>query len=83
MIKHNDNPMNNNFWHLFIQLISQLAQMCKEINIVMAEWEQQFDKLQYGLTFDKNNPDVIDISENENHGKKLIQNDIGSPQDKS
>ena len=25
MIKHNDNPMNNNFWHLFTQLISQLA----------------------------------------------------------
>ena len=25
MIRHNDNPMNNNFWHLFIQLISQLA----------------------------------------------------------
>ena len=24
MIKHNDNPMNNNFWHLFTQLISQL-----------------------------------------------------------
>ena len=25
MIRHNNNPMNNNFWHLFIQLISQLA----------------------------------------------------------
>ena len=25
MIKHNDNPMNNNFWYLFTQLISQLT----------------------------------------------------------
>ena len=25
MIKYNDNPMNNNFWYLFTQLISQLA----------------------------------------------------------
>ena len=25
MIRHNDNPMNNNFWHLFTQLISQFA----------------------------------------------------------
>ena len=25
MIKYNDNPMNNNFWHLFTQLVSQLA----------------------------------------------------------
>ena len=27
IIKYNDNPMNNNFWYLFIQLISQLAQI--------------------------------------------------------
>ena len=45
MIKHNDNPMNNNFWHLFTQLISQLAQMYKESDIAMSEWEQHFDKL--------------------------------------
>ena len=45
MIKHNDNPMNNNFWYLFTQLISQLAQMHKKFNIVMAEWEQYFNKL--------------------------------------
>ena len=25
MIKHNDNPMNNNFWYMFTQLISQLV----------------------------------------------------------
>ena len=25
MIKHNDNPMNHNFWHLVTQLISQLV----------------------------------------------------------
>ena len=31
----------------------------------------------------ENNPDVIDISENENCNKKLIQNDAGSSQDKS
>ena len=49
----------------------------------MAEWEQYFNKLQYGLTFDENNPDVIDISENENCNKKLIQNDTGSSQNKS
>ena len=30
MIKHSDNPMNNNFWYLFTQLISQLAQMHKK-----------------------------------------------------
>ena len=25
MVKHNDSPMNSNFWHLFTQLISQFA----------------------------------------------------------
>ena len=45
MIKHSDNPMNNNFWHLFAQLISQLAQMHKKINTAMTKWEQHFDKL--------------------------------------
>ena len=83
MIKHNDNPMNNNFWHLFTQLISQLAQMHKEINIVTTEWEQHFNKLQYGLIIDENNPDVTDTSENENCNKKLIQHDAGSSQNKS
>ena len=83
MIKHNNNPMNNNFWHLFTQLISQLAQMHKETNIAMTEWEQHFDELQHGLTFDENNPDVIDISEDENCNKKFIQNDTGSSRDKS
>ena len=42
MIKHNGNPMNNIFWHLFTQLISQLAQMFKKSDIAMAEWEQHF-----------------------------------------
>ena len=39
MIKHNDNPMNNNFWYLFIQLISQLTQMHKKTNTAIAKWE--------------------------------------------
>ena len=83
MIKHNNNPMKNNFWHLFTQLISQLARMHKKINIAMTKWEQYFDKLQHGLTFDKNNPDMTDISENDNCNKKLIQNDIDPSQNKS
>ena len=45
MIKHNDNPMNNNFWYLFSQLISQLAQMHKETNIAIIKREQHFNKL--------------------------------------
>ena len=83
MIRHSDNPMNNNFWHLFTQLISQLAQMHKKTNTAMTKWEQHFDKLQNGLTFDENSPDVIDTPEDENCNKKLIQNDAGSSQDKS
>ena len=82
MIKHNDNLMNNNFWHLFTQLISQLAQMHKKTNIAITEWEQHFNKLQHGLIFDENNPDVIDTSEDENCNKKIIQNDAGSSQNK-
>ena len=35
------------------------------------------------MIFDKNNPDVINISENENYNKKLIPNDTGSSQNKS
>ena len=83
MIKHNNNPMNNNFWHLFTQLISQLTQMHKKTNIAMAKLEWHFDKLQHGLTFDGNNPDVTDISENENCNKKLTQDDAGSSQNKT
>ena len=83
MIKHNDNPMNNNFWYLFAQLISQFAQMHKNTKIAIKKWEKHFDKLQHGLTFEKNNPDVIDTSEDENCDKKLIQNDIGPSQNKS
>ena len=49
----------------------------------MAKWENHFNKLQHGLTFDENNPDVIDTSENENCNKKLMQNDAGSSQNKS
>ena len=45
MIKHNDNPMNNNFWHLFAQLIFQLAQMHKKTKTAMTKWEKHFDKL--------------------------------------
>ena len=83
MIKHNDNPMNNNFWYLFTQLIYQLTQMHKKTNIAMAKWEQYFNKLQHGLIFDENNPDVIDNSENENYNKRLSQNDAGSSQNRS
>ena len=83
MIKHNNNPLNNNFWHFFTQLISQLARMHEKINIAMTEWEQHFDKLQHGLIFDENNPDVFDTSENDNCNKKLIQNDAGPSQNKS
>ena len=83
MIKYNNNPMNSNFWHLFTQLISQLARMHKKINIAMTEWEQHFDKLQHGLIFGENNPDVTDTFENDNCNKKLIQNDIGPSQNKS
>ena len=49
----------------------------------MSEWEQHFDKLQHGLIFDENNPDVTDTSEDENCNKKLIQNDADPSQDKS
>ena len=84
MIKYNDNPMNNNFWRLFKQLISQLAQMHKKTdNTAVATWEYHFQKLQYGLPLDEDNPDVIDISKNENCNKKIIQNDAGPSQNKS
>ena len=82
MIKHNDNPMNNNFWHLFTQLISQLAQIYKKSDIAIIEWEQHFNKLQHELIFDENNPDVIEKSENEDYNK-IIQNDVGPLQNKS
>ena len=73
MIKHNDKSMNNNFSHLFTQFISQLAQMHKKTNIAMTEWEQYFNKLQHGLTFYENNPDVIENSENENCNKNYYK----------
>ena len=57
--------------------------MHKKTNIAMTKWEQHFNKLQHGLTFDENNPDVIDTSENENCNKKPIKNDTGSSQNKS
>ena len=49
----------------------------------MAEWEQHFNKLQHGLIFDENNPDVIDTSEDKNCNKKLTQNDASPSQNKS
>ena len=55
--------------------------MHKETNIAITKWEWHFDKLQHGLTFNENNPDVIDTSENENCNKKLIQDDAGLSQD--
>ena len=54
----------------------------KTINAI-AEWEQHFSKLQYGLIFDENSPDVTESSENENCNKKLLQNDAGPSQKKS
>ena len=57
--------------------------MHKKTNIAISKWEQHFNKLQHGLTFDENNPDVIDTSEDENCNKKLIQDDSGSSQNKS
>ena len=68
---------------MFTQLISQLTQMHKKTDIAISEWEQYFNKLQHGLIFDEKNPDVTDTSENENCNNKLIQNDVGSSQDKS
>ena len=49
----------------------------------MTEWEHHFQKLQYGLTFDENNPNEIENSENENHDKNLSQNDAGPSRNKS
>ena len=49
----------------------------------MTRWEQYFQKLQHGLIFDENNPNVTESSEDENYDKKLIQNDAGSSQNKS
>ena len=82
MIRHNDNPMNNNFWYLFKQLITQLTQMHKKTNIAIVEREHHFQKFQYGLIFDENNSDVIDISEDENCNKKILQNGAGQSQNK-
>ena len=56
--------------------------MHKESDIAMTEWEQHFQKLQHGLIFDKNNPDVTERSKDEKCNKKLIQNDAGSSQNK-
>ena len=50
MMKHNDNPINNNFWHLFKQLISQLTQMHKKTNIAIATWEH-FSEIPIWFTF--------------------------------
>ena len=49
----------------------------------MAKWERYFNKLQHGLIFDENNPDVTENWENENCNKKFLQNDDGSSQNKS
>ena len=42
-----------------------------------------FQKFQYGLPFDEDNPDVIDISEDKKRSQKILQNDIGPSQNKS
>ena len=57
--------------------------MHKETDVVITKWEWHFDKLQHGLIFDKDSPDVTDTSEDENCNKKLMQNDAGSSQNKS
>ena len=43
--------------------------MHKKTDTAIATWEHHFQKLQYGLLFDENNPDVIDTSEDENCNK--------------
>ena len=83
MIKNNKNPMNSNFWYFFTKLISKLAQIHKETNEAMTEWEWHFQKLQHGLTLDENNPDFTKGSEENNHTKKLPKNDAVLSQDKS
>ena len=80
LIKYNDNPMNNNFWYLFTQFISQLIKMHKKANIIITEWEHHFQILQHGFFFDENNPDVIESSENENWNEKFPQNDASPSQ---
>ena len=54
--------------------------MYKKTNIAITELEQNFQKLQHGLDFNENNPDVIENSENENCNKKITQNDAGLSQ---
>ena len=56
--------------------------MHKKTDIAITKWEKYFNKLQHGLTFDENNPDMIESSEDENCDKKLTQNDTGSSKDK-
>ena len=57
--------------------------MHKKSDITMSKWEQHFNKLQHGLTFDKNNPGVTDTFEDKNCYKKLIQDDASPSQNKS
>ena len=60
-----------------------MARIYKETDIAITKREKYFNKLQHGLIFDENNPNVIENSENENCNKKLTQNDVGSSQNKS
>ena len=63
MIKQNHNLINNNFWFLFTQLISQFAKMHGEINITIKNWEWHFQKLQYGQSLDENSQNATKNSE--------------------
>ena len=82
MIKHNDNPMNNNFWYLFTQLISQLTQMHKKINTAMVEWDRHFNKLNTVLFLMKITRMWLKIRKMKIATKKLLQNDAGLSQNK-
>ena len=75
--------MNNNFWFLFTQSISQIIKTYEGTNKIIKNWEWHFQKLQYGQSLDEDNQNTIKNSENENCNKKLKQNDVGSSHNKS
>ena len=57
--------------------------MHKKTNITTTEWERHSQKLQYGLIFYENNPNVTESSEIEICDKKILQNNAGPSQNKS
>ena len=55
MIKYNHNPMNNNFWFLFTQFISQITKTYGDTDTIIENWEWHFLKFQHGQSLDENN----------------------------